>query len=220
MAINDAAPPLSEGTIPFVRTKLSQPRSAARLDGLLDAAAQIVDEHGYASLTTAMVADRAGASIGTLYRYFPDRIALMRALRDRELQRFHDLVVEKVRQSPKIQISDGGDCAIDAFVQMHRHEPGFRIIRFEGPESNPPSDDDYERPGYFARQFVGILSQEFAVDGSQEKVFRMEVVVETCHALVARAFKIDPDGDEKFIEEARVIAREYLDRHFDQNSSA
>ena len=51
-----------------LRNEPVQARSAARLSALLDAAAAIVDEIGYERLTTAMVAERAGASIGTVDR--------------------------------------------------------------------------------------------------------------------------------------------------------
>ena len=69
-----------------LRNEPVQARSTARLSALLDAAAQIVDEIGYERLTTAMVAERAGASIGTVYRYFPDRIAVLQALAARNLE--------------------------------------------------------------------------------------------------------------------------------------
>ena len=57
-----------------VRTEPTQRRSTQRLDALLDAAAEIVDETGFERLTTQMVAERAGASIGTVYRYVPENI--------------------------------------------------------------------------------------------------------------------------------------------------
>ena len=61
----------------YCRNEPVQARSTARLTALLDAAAAVIDEIGYERLTTAMVAERAGASIGTVYRYFPDRIAVL-----------------------------------------------------------------------------------------------------------------------------------------------
>src|SRR5580698_9128788 len=70
-----------------LRNEPVQARSTARLTALLDAAAAAIDELGYERLTTAMVAERAGASIGTVYRYFPDRIAVLQALASRNLER-------------------------------------------------------------------------------------------------------------------------------------
>ena len=60
-----------------LRVEPAQERSLARIDALLDAAATVVDEVGFDRLTTAQVAELSGASIGTVYRYFPDRIALL-----------------------------------------------------------------------------------------------------------------------------------------------
>ncbi|MFE4952081.1 helix-turn-helix domain-containing protein, partial [Leifsonia sp. NPDC056665] len=87
MPINDLVAAQNTAGAPLVRTEPIQERSAARIDALLDAAAEVVDEIGFDRLTTAMVAERAGASIGTVYRYFPDRIVLLQALRDRALLR-------------------------------------------------------------------------------------------------------------------------------------
>src|SRR5580698_1466695 len=69
-----------------LRNEPVQARSTARLSALLDAAAAAIAELGYERLTTAMVAERAGASIGTVYRYFPDRIAVLQALAARNLE--------------------------------------------------------------------------------------------------------------------------------------
>lgn len=65
----------------------SQSRSRATFDALLDATARILEEQGYAPLTTNAVAERAGASIGTLYEYFPDKDTLVALLVDREARR-------------------------------------------------------------------------------------------------------------------------------------
>ena len=73
------------GATALLRNEPVQARSTARLTSLLDAAAQVVDEIGFERLTTAMVAERAGASIGTVYRYFPDRIAVLQSLSARSL---------------------------------------------------------------------------------------------------------------------------------------
>ncbi|MDI1443363.1 TetR/AcrR family transcriptional regulator [Polyangium sp. 6x1] len=64
-----------------------QGRSRATFDALLDATARILEDRGYEELTTNGVAARAGASIGTLYEYFPDRETLVAVLVEREARR-------------------------------------------------------------------------------------------------------------------------------------
>jgi AcrR family transcriptional regulator len=70
-----------------IRVEPVQARSAARVNALLDAACATMHEFGYEQLTTAMVAEKAGASIGTVYRYFPDRVAVLQAVAARNLER-------------------------------------------------------------------------------------------------------------------------------------
>lgn len=56
-----------------------------RVAALLEAAAAIIAEKGYDGTTMAEVAARAGAQIGSLYRFFPNKDVLASAL----IERFH-----------------------------------------------------------------------------------------------------------------------------------
>ena len=57
-----------------------QSRARTSVDVILEAAAQVLEAVGEAGFNTNAVAVRAGVSIGTLYRYFPDKAAVLRAL--------------------------------------------------------------------------------------------------------------------------------------------
>lgn len=54
-----------------------QYRSRVRLAQLEQAARAVIAREGRDTFTTKHVADEAGASIGTVYRYFPDRVAIL-----------------------------------------------------------------------------------------------------------------------------------------------
>jgi AcrR family transcriptional regulator len=56
-----------------------QARSAASVDAILKATVQVLLRVGKEKLTTTRVAARAGVSVGTLYQYFPNKSALLRA---------------------------------------------------------------------------------------------------------------------------------------------
>ncbi|WP_431277231.1 TetR family transcriptional regulator [Leifsonia poae] len=214
MPINDLVAGQSQTNAPLVRTEPIQERSAARIDALLDAAAEVVDEIGFDRLTTAMVAERAGASIGTVYRYFPDRIVLLQALRDRAVQRYREAVVEAIHSANPEHWWNAVECAIDAFVTMFRSEPGFRIIRFTDAERSGMPDEAPEDDDFFAHRFAEILSDEYGLPAGEDLKFRLEIVVEISDSLINRAFLNDPNGDERFIAEARVVARDYLVKRY------
>jgi len=63
-----------------------QDRSRDKVARLLDAANQEFAEHGVGGATTTRIADRAGVSVGSLYRFFGDKTALAKALSDRYLE--------------------------------------------------------------------------------------------------------------------------------------
>src|SRR5580658_838215 len=72
------------------RSALEPQRRPGRLRGaaLLEAGAAVIAERGYEAATMAEVAARAGAPIGSLYRFFPNKEILADAL----MQRFGDVI--------------------------------------------------------------------------------------------------------------------------------
>ncbi|UWZ86166.1 TetR/AcrR family transcriptional regulator [Occallatibacter riparius] len=55
------------------------------MDAILSATVQVLLAVGQENLTTTRVAARAGVSVGTLYQYFPNKQALLRAVLERHL---------------------------------------------------------------------------------------------------------------------------------------
>jgi len=192
-----------------VRTEPIQQRSTARLSGLLDAAAAVVDEVGFDRITTAMIAERAGASIGTVYRYYPDRVAVLQALHERAVLRFRQRVAEELEIGEPASWWDAVDCAVTAFVALYRSEPGFRILHFADRERAPLGDDGMQS-GYFAHRLARVLADEFGLPSGPDLIFRLEVAVEMADGLLSRAFAADPLGDERFIAECRRVVHDYL----------
>ena len=71
----------------LLRKHPRQRRSVATVTAILDAAARILTETGYATASTNRIAERAGVSIGSLYEYFPGKEAVYGELRRREAQK-------------------------------------------------------------------------------------------------------------------------------------
>jgi AcrR family transcriptional regulator len=193
-----------------VRTEPIQQRSAARLSALLDAAAEVVDEVGFDRITTAMVAERAGASIGTVYRYYPDRVAVLEGLRERAVLRFRQRVAENLTNVKPQTWWEAVDCGITAFVDLYRAEPGFRILHFADRERAQTTSSDQVDSGFFANQIAAVLSEEYSLEGGPDLIFRLEVAVEMADSLLTRAFTWNSQGDERFIVECRRIMHDYL----------
>ncbi|ARC57130.1 Fatty acid metabolism regulator protein [Frondihabitans sp. 762G35] len=196
----------------LLRNEPVQARSSARLTGLLDAAAAIIDEIGFERLTTAMVAERAGASIGTVYRYFPDRIAVVEALSVRGVSRLIERATESLGAAAGADWRVAVDVLVDSLVELYRSEPGFRAIRFGESDTPDRLGSGGRRP--LAEQVSLYLADRAGVAPSPEVDFAVDVATELASGLVGRAFATDRAGDERFVVECRTIVRDHLERAF------
>ena len=201
-------------TRPNLRNEPVQARSAARLSALLDAAAQIVDEIGYERLTTAMVAERAGASIGTVYRYFPDRIAVLQALAARNLERVLENATNEVLDTSNVTWPNALGAAFGVLVEAFRSEPGFRGLRVGDVLDLRPATHERTFNSVVADRLLDALVERFGFTDSPALRFRFETAVEISDALATRAFARDPRGDEAFLDASRDVVKRLLSEDF------
>jgi len=68
-----------------------QARSRETLTRLLDATEAVLREGGLEAATVPAIAQRAGLSVGAVYRRFPDKDALLRAVHERVFHRYRDI---------------------------------------------------------------------------------------------------------------------------------
>lgn len=198
----------------LLRNEPVQARSTARLTALLDAAAAVIDEIGYERLTTAMVAERAGASIGTVYRYFPDRIALLQALGARNLDRVLNRVSEELTDARHEDWLSALNAAFDGFIDAFRTEPGFRALRVGDVIDLRPAPNERTYNSIVASRLMDGLVSRFGIQDTPEARFRFETAIEVSDALAARAFARDRKGDQRFIDAARETVRMMVEQAF------
>ena len=139
------------------RTRPVQARSRDMKDRILTATAQVLDERGYAGLSTNRVAARAGVSVGSLYRYFEDRTDLMEHLRRRVTETvvgdLTEAIVAAVRREPFDGVRHVVSTLVDALVE---HGPVVKALLDEvplGSHANALPAVEAQL-GQFARMFV------------------------------------------------------------------
>ena len=199
-----------------LRNEPVQARSTARLTALLDAAAAAIDELGFERMTTAMVAERAGASIGTVYRYFPDRIAVLQALSNRNLHRVLTRVGDEILDARHSTWADAVSAAFDVFVEAYRSEPSFRALRFGDVLDIRPAAQEQPFNSIVAERLRENLASRFGLAQDPEVQFTFETAVAVADSLATRAFARDPQGDQAFIDAGRGLVFGLLAQHLGQ----
>ncbi|MDQ0962902.1 AcrR family transcriptional regulator [Streptomyces sp. B4I13] len=190
-----------------------QRRSAERLTRILDACADLLDEVGYDALSTRAVAERAGVPIGSVYRFFGNKRQMADALAQRNLEHYSERVTERLHGARPGDWRTAMDAVLDEYLAMKRTAPGFSLVDFGNqiPVGARHAEPNHRVADRLTELLAGHLDRE--PDDDLRRVFL--IAVETADTLVHLAFRMDPEGDAKVIDETRELLRAYLARVLD-----
>jgi AcrR family transcriptional regulator len=189
-----------------------QRRSAERLTRILDACADLLDEVGYDALSTRAVAQRAGVPIGSVYRFFGNKRQMADALAQRNLERYSERVTERLKDAHRGDWRAAMDAVLDEYLAMKRTAPGFSLVDF----GNQIPVGSRSEPNHRVADRLTLLLADYLDREPDDDLNRTFLIaVETADTLVHLAFRIDPEGDAKVIEETRELLRAYLGRVLD-----
>lgn len=109
-----------------LRKKPQQERSIQRLDAILAAAAELIARGGIKDLKMTEIAAAAGVPIGSLYQFFPEKAAIVRALHDRHTARVEAGTARVFSELTSLTQADAMlSGAIDSFFVFYRNDPTY-----------------------------------------------------------------------------------------------
>ncbi|GGN50850.1 hypothetical protein GCM10011579_006040 [Streptomyces albiflavescens] len=187
-----------------------QKRSAERFERLLDACAELLDEVGYAALTTKEVARRAGVPIGTLYQFFSDREGLIGALAARNLEAFLGRVAARLEREAPDGISGMVDVTVDEFVAMRRTITGFGVVDFGAAGQDHILEPTLDNNTAVAGRLRSLTASLTGVQDNAELEIAVRVALECADSVLKLAFRTDPQGDPQLIAECKQVLNSYL----------
>ena len=93
-------------------------RGVQRVAELLDAGAALFAENGYEAITMTQIAKRAGASIGSLYQFFPSKEVLAEALFARYVERAASMLEDLAKRAPGLSPLRLADRLVDLMLDL------------------------------------------------------------------------------------------------------
>jgi AcrR family transcriptional regulator len=190
------------------RTPVQQ-RSAERLDRILEACAELLDETGYDRLSTRAVAARADVPVGSVYRFFANKRAMADALARRNLDVYGDRVAGRLATLPAADWRAAIDAVLDEYLEMKRTVPGFALVDFGSPGT------PYEGNPLVADRLTALLGGHLGLAQDEALHRTFLVAVEAADAVLQLAFRTGAEGDQDLIAEVRVLIRSYLAKTLD-----
>lgn len=195
-----------------VRRTPTQYRASRRIERILDAASRVVAEKGFSGTTTADIAKAAKVSIGSVYRYFPDKLAVMKAVHGRNTVRYRELVCEATKDLADGQWRAAIDIAFRIYVDMCRTDDGFRAISKAGLAAA-----ELEEPGNtgdpFADSLGSLLVDRFGFADSEELRTTLLQCVTIGDVLTRLAFRLAEEGHEGTLARTHRIILDLIDEH-------
>lgn len=165
-------------------SELDRPANVERRNRILDAGLKLSLSHGMRGATMEALAKEAGIAKPTLYSYFPDKMAVYRAIAQRLFEELKALVLQAV----------SGPGTVSA--QIGRALADKHCLIFSMLEGSPHADEIYGDKGRFAARevecFERWLEHELVVvlkkDGHREPLRYARLVI-ACAEGIARKGK-------------------------------
>lgn len=194
-----------------LRNTPTQARSRERLRRVLDAADAVLAEEGADVFTTTRVAEAAGIPIGSVYRYFPDKQAIVQALAVRYWSDFEDLVVGAAEADELDPLGDPGSFVIDILAAGFRARPGFLALWYGGLRSEAVRDATRPTRQAIATSIERIVARHWPDASRELHATAAQMVVLAGDGMLREAFRRDRAGDAALLEESKLMLRAYLE---------
>jgi AcrR family transcriptional regulator len=109
-----------------------QKRAVETYERILDVATRLLSEIGVERISTNLIAAEAGIKVPTLYRYFPNKYAVLMALGGRLMARQNEIIEQWLARSAETKEPDALiadiDFLLERTIEVTRSDPGALSI--------------------------------------------------------------------------------------------
>jgi AcrR family transcriptional regulator len=112
-----------------------QRRSREKVDQILEAAAELINQGGVDELSTRAVAERSGVPVPTLYRYFANCDEIIAAFLDREMEAIDAEGAAAVLSLERVSLRSLIEASALAHLRHHQRNPLAISLWFGGRQS-------------------------------------------------------------------------------------
>ena len=169
------------GSMPQLWTDTIEAHRVAVRDATLDTTADLVAQHGLRSVTMSQIAERTGIGRATLYKYFPDVEAILRAWHERQIAHHLQLLTE-VRDAASGP-GERLEAVLDAYALISRQSRGHHDADLS---ASLHRDEHVARAENQLRTMIADLLKEAAQAGHVRADVSPDELAAFClHALAA-----------------------------------
>ena len=183
-------------------------RGKVRVAALLDAGSTLFAEKGYEAATMTEIARRAGASIGSLYQFFPSKEVLAEALFNRYVERMAQVLRDIAARAPGLPPARLAHLLIELMLKL-RTDRDVAMALFNSVDAIVESR---KPPRYIIRSHVAAVLRAARPALSEQRAIAAAMVVSQLIKTAPALAEAEEQGGRGFIAEARRMLTLYLER--------
>jgi AcrR family transcriptional regulator len=199
-----------------MRRQPRQARSQERVSQILDVAEQMFIAEGYNATTTNAIATRAKVPIGSLYQFFPDKGAMVKALAMRYAEQLHQRFVElDTTDMINLPLSTYVDQIIDTTEQFFTDYPGYHAIFMQVQGTIPElAEIENAADAQLIQNFAKSLSQYYSDLDTVDYEAIAFVLVKAIGTLLWLSLGQEKSFRQRLVIETKRFTLSYLQSHF------
>lgn len=187
-----------------------QERSSDTVQSILDAASRLLCKSPIAEISTSRIAQEADVSIGGLYRFFPDKQAVIDAVAVKHVQDFQTTVAARLTEIDAVDGPGLLGLMVDAYVEFLDGRPDFRAIAL-GRHVSALTREQQLEPGAGPAELIKMFMIGGLGMDRTDLDLKLRIAVETGERLIDFAFsQPDAGGRERVIAEMKGLLAKYL----------
>lgn len=189
------------------RRRPVQARSRERVNSILRHAAVIFHEVGVDATSMSAIARQSNMSLASLYRYFPNKTAIVKAIAEGHVTRMESALRDRLET---LDLMDAVDVLIDQFYEFYRNEPAYSAI-WSGVESMPELRELDIRELYsHARDMDARLKRECPHIPDDRRWTASLMLPRSAGTILRLAATLPEQQAHSMIAELKCMARSYL----------
>lgn len=201
-------------TGPFGRNMRSLPqqeRSRRRYAAVVETAAELFATNGFDATTMEAIAAASGSAIGSVYRFFPNKQAVFRAVADLALERSQAVFIEIMAVAGELEWGEVLDRAIDAFAKFHASEAAPRAIIMNLQLYGEYAEADEQMIREFIAATTGIVSVWAPQLDSETRRVVATMIVQTVAGILVLSQREAPAMAAAMLDHTKLMLRRYLE---------
>lgn len=190
-----------------LRRKPQQARSRERIETILRCSAEVISEVGVEGTKTSEIARRAEISLASLYRYYPNKAAIVKALAEEHIRRLDDYLKGVLQD---FDLETGFDRLIDGYATFYRQEPGYKQI-WSGVESMPELQQLDLKELYENARVISEKAMSLFPHLDSDRLQRICVMLpRACGSILRLTMNMEEKEAESILDELKLMMKTYL----------